>query len=164
MGLGLVAGGTRESPVPSLRSPFCTRSRSRLGSGLRSGPELGLTLRLGRRLGRVRVRASNLHEEQVAAGLGSGRGKPLIKREHSTVVRIKRRPDRVQCEHGISTSAALRFEGRPVTCGRCGVLRVEGRPARVVSVGVAGSKGGVVEVTCGRCAGVLRPTSARRSR
>ena len=92
---------------------------------------------------------ADLHEEQVAAGLGSGRGKPLIKREHSTVVRIKGRPDRARREHGISTSAGVRFEGRP---------------ARVVSVGVAGSKGGVVEVTCGRCAGVLRPTSARRSR
>ena len=91
---------------------------------------------------------ADLHEEQVTAGLGSGRGKPLIKREHSTVVGIKGRPDRARREHGISTSAAVRFEGR----------------SRVVSVGVPGSKGGVVEVTCGRCAGVLRPTSARRSR
>ena len=107
---------------------------------------------------------ADLHEEEVAAGLGSGRGKPLVEGEHSTVVGIKRRPDRARCEHGISTSAGVRFEGRSVTCGRCGVLRFEGRSARVVSVGVPGSKGGVVEVTCGRCAGVLRPTSARRSR
>ena len=70
---------------------------------------------------------ADLHEEEVAAGLGSGRGKPLVEGEHSTVVGIKGRPDRARREQGISKAVGLRFERRP---------------ARVVSIGVAGSKGG----------------------
>ena len=66
---------------------------------------------------------ADLHEEEVAAGLGSGRGKPLVEGEHSTVVGIKGRPGRARCGHGISTSVGPRFQGRPVTCGQCGGVR-----------------------------------------